>query len=337
MPSSSPTSPPQFTTNGPNGPVTVTETTSSSTSPTGAGASGSKGKSFLDNKALSGFVFGLAGLAVLVALLVGVTSYIRKRNRKKLVTDDSNFSFDPKYIQDALSSSEKQPGPDVFAPQSTGYNHNNYDLGNGASGRLTGVGMGSIPRHGPPSPPIPAYVPQDYLGHDGAYPAQYHNLNIPAGHNPMPNPYDMYGYGNNGVYSNGQVQHDPYHDTYHHDPYNTSGLSGDPPSMRDSSLPIPHQLQPGVQPTRDPTFAPHLSTSPAPMNRSSPTTPALTPPVPASPQPSASNYVAPGPPSVGALPDTFGRRDSSDDDAYGGAFLGRESLPERRTLQVSWP
>ena len=262
---------------------------------------------------------------------------MRRRNRKKLVADASNFSFDPKYIEDKLSSSEKQRDPDFITPQDSGYGHNNYSSGSGATGRFTGVGtVGGIQRPGPHSSSIPTYVPQDYLGLDGAYPAQYHNLsNIPAGHSQMPNPYDMYGLGNSGVYSNGQVQHDPYHDPYQHDPFNTSGPSGDHPSMRDSSLPIPRQLQPGVIPAQGPTFAPHLSASPAPLNGSPSNTPTPAPPTSASLQHSASNHAAPGPPTAGALPDTFGRRDSDDDDAYGGALLAYESSPERRTLQVS--
>jgi hypothetical protein len=78
---------------------------------------------------------------------------------------------------------------------------------------------------------------------------------------------------------------------------------------------VPRQLQPGIRPAQGQTFLP-----------------------PSSLQPSAPDYKdLPRLPTPGALPNTFGRQNSvedSEDDAYGGAYLGPESPPEQRTLQV---
>lgn len=310
LPTSTPTA-------GPNGPITITET-SSATSPPSSGTSEPK-KSFLNNKPLAGFVFGLAGLAGLVVIIIGVTSYMRRRNRKRLLANASNFTFDPRDIDDRMPD-EKHPNSGLVGRQGSGHGHNDYTSDNGGTGGFPAVGMGGVPRLGLSSPPIPAYSPQDYASHDGAYPAQYRHLsNIPVGYNPTPNPYDMYG----GGYSTGQNMHDPF---------NTSGLGGGHISMTNAGPPVPRQLQPGLHLAQGPTFAPHLSTSPPPLHHSS--IPSTISPPPASLQRSASNQYIPRLPTPGALPDSFGRQNSVDDEAYGGAFLGHESPPEPRTLQV---
>ena len=314
MSSLSPTSTPPLLTTGPNGPITITET-SSSTVPPPSGTPDTRGKSFLENKPLAGFVFGLSGVAALIIVVIAVTSYKRRRNRKRLLADASNFSFDPRDIEDRAPD-EKHSHSGLIDRHNNGRGHNDYASDKGATGGFTGVNMGGVPRLGLSSPPVPAYIPQDYSGHDGTYPTQYHHLsNIPVGYNPTPNPYDMYGLGNGGGYSIGQSQHDPY---------NTSGLSGDP-SITDSGHPVPRQLQPGLHPAQGPIFAPHLSTSPPPLNRSP--NQSTTSPPPAS--------IIQRLPTPGALPNTFGRQNSVDDDAYGGAFLGHGSPPGPRTLQVS--
>lgn len=254
-----------------------------------------------------------------------MTSYARKRHQKRLLADASNFSFDPKHIEDRMTDEEKKPRFGLIGSHDSGYGHNDYTSDNRTAGGFSGVGLGGVSKPGPTPPPTLAYVPQDYAGHGGAYAAQYHNpSNIPVGYNPTPNPYDMYSLRNNGRYSNGQSQYDPF---------NTSGLSGDRPPVTDSGLPVPRQLQPGLHPAQGPTFAPQFSTSP-PLN--------LSPPIPSTASPASLQPSAPDQhtiqrlPTPGALPDTFGERNSVDDDAYGGAFLGH-SPPVQRTLQVSRP
>jgi len=288
------------------GATTITETTSD-TAPPSSGTSEPKGKSFLENKPLAGFVFGLAGLAALIIVIIAVTTFARRRNRKRLLADASNFSFDPKHIEDKMSD-EKHPG---LAGHS----------GDGAAGGFAGVGMGSISRRRPSLPSLtPAYTPQDYAGHDDGYPAQHHNLrNVPVGYNSAPNPYDLYGPRNSVGHPNSQGQYDPF---------NLSGSSDNRLSMTDSGPPVPYQLRPGVHPTQGPSFTPILSTSPAPLNH--------LPPIPstASPPPDSLQRL----PTPDAPPDAVGRRNSVDDDAYGGASFGRDSPPPApRTLQVSWP
>lgn len=311
----------------PNGQVSSTSSSSSSSSPPlPSGPPETKGKSFLQNKPLSGFVFGLAGLAVLIVVIIAVTSYVRRRNRKRLLTDASNFSFDPKDVEDGTSAEEKYSPSGHTSYHNSGHGHAEHALGTGAAGGFAGAGMGGVSRPVPSSsPPMPVYIPQDYAGHDGVYPAQYYNLNnVAAGYNPTPNPYDMYG-PRHGGYSSGQG---------HYGQFNPSGPGVDYLSVADPGHPVPRQLQPGIHPTQSPTFAPVFSTNPPPLNRSPP----LSPP-PASLQRSASNqYDLPRLPTPDNIPDTFGRRGSGDDDAYSGAFLGHDSSPPGlRTLQVNSP
>lgn len=246
---------------------------------------------------------------------------MRRRNRKRLLADASNFSFDPRDVEDGASD-EKYSHSNLGGQHSTGHGHGDYPLEN----RVV-VGASGIPRPVPAhSPPIPNYIPQDYGGYDGNHLTQYHNLgNVPVGYSPTPNPYDVYGPRNGGGYPNGPVQHDPY------GPYSPNGdsLSGPDPGHS-----VPRQLQPGVRPAQGPTFAPH------PPNNSPPPIPLTTQlPPPSYPQPSAadkSDIVRL--PTPNFPPGTPGVRDSLDsvDDAYGGAFLGPDSPPVQRTLQVSW-
>jgi len=298
VPPVSPTPTPPFMTSGPNGAVTITET-SSATAPPSSGTSEPSRGPFLGNKPLAGFVFGLVGLIGLVIVISAVTAYLRRRNRKRLLADASNFSFDPKDVEDRMSAEEKYPHSGLVG--NSGHAHSNYPPDNGAASSLAGVGMGGVSRSAPPpSPPIPAHIPQDYAGYDGGYPAQYHNLsNVPAGYNQMSNPHDMYDPRNGSGYS------------HSHDPYN----------------PIPRQLQPGLYPAQVSTLVSQLSTSPPPMNRSPPI-PSTTSPQRASTRASVSNkYSVPRFPTSGAPPDPFGRHNSDGDDAYGGAFLGHDSSP----------
>lgn len=270
----------------------------------------------------------MAGLAVLIILIVATTSYARKRKQKRLLTDASNFSFDPKDVDDGTSTEEKYSHSGTGGYHSSGHGHSDYVSNTRAASGFTGVGMGGVSRSVPsPPPPIPAYIPHDYAGHDGGYPTGYHNMsNTVVGYNPTPNPYDMYGPRNGGGYSNGQDQYDLY---------NRSGSSWGHRSATDPGPPVPPQLQPGVRPAQGRTFAPPLSTSPS-FNRSPPTPSTILLP-PASLQPSASNQdntsrlVTHGP-----LPDTFGSQESDDNDAYGGISLAYDSPPsEPRRLQVN--
>ena len=306
------------------GQVTTTEITST-TAPPSSGTSGSKGKTFLQNKPLSGFVYGLAGLVVLIILIIAVTSYVRRRKRKRLMTDASGFSFDPKDIEDRTSSAEEKyshPGPVGY--HSSGHGHGEYDLGIGAAGGFTG---GGVPRPAPLSPPMSTYYPQDYAGYEGAYPVQYHNLaNIALGYGQTPNHYDMYGPRNGGGYPIGQPQYDQFY---------PPGPSGDHLLVTDHGAPVPRQLQPGVHPVQGQTFAPPSFTNPPLLNRP-PILSTVSPP-PASLQSTADPHDLPRLPTPDRLPGISGQWKSSDDDAYGGASLGHDaSPPGLRTLQVSW-
>ncbi|KAF9782869.1 hypothetical protein BJ322DRAFT_1110738 [Thelephora terrestris] len=298
----SPTTTPPFSATGSNGLVTVTQTTpDTTTTPASGGSSESKGKTFLQNKPLSGFVFGLAGLAALILVFIVVTSIVRRRNRKRLLADASTFSFDPRDVEDGTSD-EKHSHAGL-----TGHGNIDYPPDSRVPVGFVGVGTGSISRPGPVrSPPMPAYAPREYVGYDGGYPAQYHNQgNAQVGYSPTHNTYDMYDPRDSGRYPNNQGQHDPYY---------FPGSNGDGPVMTNPS--VPRQLQPGIRPAQGPTFLP-----------------------PSSLQPSAPDYKdLPRLPTPGALPDTFGRQNSVgdfEDDAHGGAYLGPESPPEHRTLQVA--
>lgn len=327
MPSVLPADTPSLPTSQAGEPTTITQTSSATDSPSSTGIPGVKGKSFLENKPLSGFVFGLSGLVFLILVFVIVTSFMRRRNRKRLLADASNFSFDPRDVEDGASD-EKYSHSGLVNQHSIGHGHNDYPL----DGRVaTAIGGGSISRSGPShSPPMPNYIPQDYGSYDGSYLAQYHNMgNVPVGYNPTPNPYDMYGPRNGGVYPNGRV---------HHDPYNLSGPNGGNFSEPDSDHSVPRQLHPGVRPAQGPTFSPRLSNNAlsyqAPPIAS--TTPAPAPPYLQSSVSDKDDIARL--PTPNFLPDTFGQQDSVDsvDDAYGGVFLGPESPPEQRTLQVGW-
>ncbi|KAJ7179262.1 hypothetical protein C8R46DRAFT_633634 [Mycena filopes] len=81
----------------------ILETASSSSTPTSAPHS----ESFLQNKALSGSVFGVLGLLVLVLIVVLVTFVFRRRRRNRLL--DDAVSFDPRLLAaaDRYDGSEK--------------------------------------------------------------------------------------------------------------------------------------------------------------------------------------------------------------------------------------
>ena len=257
-----------------------------------------------------------------------MTSYVRRRNKKRLLIDASDF-FDPRVVEDETST-EKYSHSGLGGHHNSGHGHGDYTFDTGAASGFTRVDTGGVSRPALPSPPMATYNPHDYSGHDGGYPTRYHDpSNSAIGYNLAPNPYDMYGPRNGGGYSNGQDQYDLY------DPF---GSSGDHPSMSDPGPPVPRQLQPGLHPAQGRTFAPFLSSGPPPSNRSPPI-PSTTSPPPVSLRPSASEQhdIPRLPiPGRGTLSDPFGRRRSGDDDAYSGAFLGDSPSPESRRLQVNW-
>ena len=244
-----------------------------------------------------------------------MTSFVRRRNRKRLLAEASNF-FDPRGPED---TSEEKNRSGLFGPNSSGHGHSEYPSDSRVVTGLAGVSTGSISRPGPAhSPPVPAHALQDYIPYDGGNPGQYYNMgNVPAGHSSMPNPYDLYGP------RNGYGQYDPP---------NSPGFNGERPSMADHGSSIPHQLQPGVYSTQGAIFTsrntPPLRTQPTPLTTSPP---------PAHSHPSVSNERdLPRIPVPSPLPETFGHQESGDDDAYGGAFLGPDSPPQQRTLHVSF-
>ncbi|KAF7331901.1 hypothetical protein MKEN_00070400 [Mycena kentingensis (nom. inval.)] len=75
--------------------IVVSDNSSTTSTP----ASTQRPQSFLENKPLSGAVFGLVGLVVLVLLFVIATFFIRRRKRSRL-TDDA-LSFDPSLLATA--------------------------------------------------------------------------------------------------------------------------------------------------------------------------------------------------------------------------------------------
>ncbi|KAJ7781385.1 hypothetical protein B0H16DRAFT_1498223 [Mycena metata] len=133
-PATSPSAPPDLST-GNNGQVytvsrIVTETASSSSTPTSAPA---HTKSFLENKPLSGTIFGLLGLVVLVLIIVLATCIFRRRRRNRLL--DDAVSFDPRLLAaatDHYDGSEKG--------QSSHGHSSNPSLGTLGSGRAQGYG-----------------------------------------------------------------------------------------------------------------------------------------------------------------------------------------------------
>ena len=329
MPSVPPTATPPLSTTGSDVPVTVTQTDPASAPPPN-GSSESKGKSFLENKPLSGFVFGLAGLVGLIIVFIVVAFFVRRRNRKRLLADASTFSFDPRDVEDGTSD-EKHSHSGLVGQLNSGHGQNDYLPDSRVAVGFVGVGTGSTSRAGPlRSPPMPAYAPRDYVGYDGGYPAQYHNMgNVPVGYGPTHNSHDMYDPRNGGTYSNNQGQHDLY---------NFPGSNGDIPVMNNLSPTVPRQLQPGVRPAQGPTFHPRLSDSaPPPLNYTPPVTSTISPPPPSLQSPIPDYNDLPRLPTPGALPNNFGPQngvEDVDDDAYGGAFLGPESPPGQRTLQA---
>lgn len=265
-------------------------------------------------------------------VFVIITAFVRRRNKKRLLADASNFSFDPRDVEDGASD-EKYSNSGLVGQHSIGHSHNDYQFDNRVGVGIAGIGAGGISRPGPAhSPPMPSYAPQDYGTYEGGHLTQYHNLgNIPVRYNQSPNPYDMYAPRNGGGYPTGQV---------HHDPYNLPGTNGDGFSNPEPVNSVPVQLQPGVRPAQAQTFVPQLSNHSPPMSNHAQLNSFTTSPSPPSyPQPSAPDKgELTRLPTPSLLPDTFGQRDSVDsaDDAYDGAFLGPESPPESRTLHVSW-
>nr|GAT54012.1 predicted protein [Mycena chlorophos] len=82
----------------------VVTSSGASVSPTAAAA---HSESFLQNKALSGAVFGIVGFVALVLLFAGVTFFLRRQRRSRLL--DDALSFDPALLAaaDRVDGSEK--------------------------------------------------------------------------------------------------------------------------------------------------------------------------------------------------------------------------------------
>ena len=320
-----PTETPLLPTSEPDGPATITQT-SSAAGPPPSEVPVTKAKGFLENKPLSGFVFGLAGLVFLVIVFIVITSFVRRRNRKRLLTDAEKFSFDPKDVEDGASE-EKYSQSGLVSQHNVGHGHNDFPLDDRVNVGVLGPGAGSVSRPAPArSPPMPKYVPQDYGGYDGGHTNQYHNLgNVPVGYNPTPNPYDMYGPRNGGGYPNGWVQHDPY---------SLPSPNGESFSNTDPGYSVPRPLQPGVRSAQGQTFAPHPSANNQ-LNHSPLISPTTSPPPPSYLQPSLSDKIDIARLPTPSFPPATRSSVDSLDGAYGGAFLGPDSPPEQRTLQVS--
>lgn len=128
-------------------------------------------KSFLENKPLSGTIFGLIGLVVLIALVVFITGYVRRRSRNRLHDDAAGISWNPTDVEDmAGAPSEK------LAYSASRSNHS-VNRSNHGHGGYAASDQGSVT--GPITQvPDATFARQDYgATNPGAY---------------MPNPYNTY-------------------------------------------------------------------------------------------------------------------------------------------------
>ncbi|KIM46024.1 hypothetical protein M413DRAFT_23816 [Hebeloma cylindrosporum] len=112
-------------------PVTVTPThtvtaIASDASPSSSSVAGPPQTSFLQNKVLSGVVFGIAGLVGLVLIILLATFAIRRRRNKKLVEDA--VSFDPVVMGNYHGSMESGLGEKVRTSVSTGHGSNGPEV-----------------------------------------------------------------------------------------------------------------------------------------------------------------------------------------------------------------
>ncbi|KAJ7742453.1 hypothetical protein DFH07DRAFT_836531 [Mycena maculata] len=133
---------------------------SASASPSLAAAHTSE--SFLQNKALSGTVFGLVGALGLVLLIVSATFFLRRRARNRLL--DDAVSFDPGLLA-AADNAEKG-------------HSSNASLGTMGSGRPNGYGT----YH---SEPLPQQYPE-YYGAPQNPQQQYYSVYMPPTTNMPP-------------------------------------------------------------------------------------------------------------------------------------------------------
>lgn len=112
--------------------IVVTQSDSASSTPSAAAARAPQ--SFLQNKPLSGAIFGLAGLVALVVVVILVTCFVRRSRRRRLL--DDAVSFDPALLAaaDRYDGSEKGHA-------------SNASLGTTGSGTGTGTGR-PMPNYG---------------------------------------------------------------------------------------------------------------------------------------------------------------------------------------------
>jgi len=196
-------------------PVTVTAfTTPSSTTPTpsiqAAPANSSNG--FLQNKVLSGVVFGVVGLVVLVILLLVATIAIRRSRRRQLV--EEAVSFDPTAMGGSeldRSSVEKRR---FSLLSSSDHGHNSSATSHVTSSAGFGTSPGAGSSYAPPHVPTQAAYP---LHEPYRYPGTAENQYSFSGNVPQQQPW----YG--GVTSNG-----PYYNSYPSQPGPGWDRSGTP-------------------------------------------------------------------------------------------------------------
>jgi hypothetical protein len=229
---------------------------------------------------------------------------MRRRKRKRLLADASTFPFDLRDVDDS----------GLVDRFNTGNGNSDNPLNNRVAIGFAGVGTGIISKRRPVrSPPVPIYAPRDNVGYDGGYPAQYHSQdNTQVVYSSTQNTHNINDPGNNDSYPNNQGQHSPY--------YLPSSIGDDTPMTNIC------QLQPGVCPAQGPTFCPSPFENSPPLPIHTPPTPSTTSLPPYSLQPLAPDYRdLPRLPTSGALPNSFGQRNS---------IGGVEDTPGQRTLHV---
>lgn len=154
------------TTNGQ--PITITSYVNAAPSATNSiSGSAVRSNGFLQNKPLSGTIFALLGVFIVVIFVLIITAIARKRQRKRLLRDAAALSFDPNDVEER-GSAEK------FRFSGTYSNQSHSHLMEQA--------------YNPATVPNPAYFRPDYGGAYGTA-----NTSNPTYNNLMPNPYTTYG------------------------------------------------------------------------------------------------------------------------------------------------
>jgi hypothetical protein len=101
-------------------------TIASDASPSSSSVAGPPQTGFLQNKVLSGVVFGIAGLVGLVLIVLLATFAIRRRKNKKLIEDA--VSFDPVRMGNYHDAMESGLGETVRSSVSTGHVSNGPEV-----------------------------------------------------------------------------------------------------------------------------------------------------------------------------------------------------------------